>query len=60
AQQRHQELFGAALPEALGNGESPSFLEGKFFGENTLGKTRFYAFGAVESSSMEAAAPMRK
>ena len=25
AQQRHQELFGAALPEALGNGESPSF-----------------------------------
>jgi hypothetical protein len=35
-------------------------LEGKFFGENALEKARFYAFGAVESSSMEAAAPMRK
>jgi hypothetical protein len=34
-------------------------LEGKFFGENTLGKTRFYAFGAVESISIEADAPKR-
>lgn len=30
AQQRHQQLFGAALPEALGNGESPSFGRGSF------------------------------
>ena len=34
-------------------------LEGKFFGENTLGKTRFYAFGTVESGSMETDAPKR-